>query len=134
VRHPGDFDVVVASNLFGDIFSDVAAEVSGGLPLAASASVGDRHRLFEPVHGSAPDIAGQGIANPLGAVKAAAMLAGRVGQPDVERRIEAAVQGLVAGGQALPRDLGGAATTAEVEAALVAQLGQVEGLRAMNAA
>ena len=130
VSHPGDFDVVVATNLFGDIFSDVAAAVSGGLPLAASASVGPRHLLFEPVHGSAPDIAGRGIANPLGAVRAAAMLAGRLGQPDVERRIEAAVATLLSG-SVLPRDLGGQATTAEVEAALLAQL---EGLRATNAA
>jgi isocitrate/isopropylmalate dehydrogenase len=118
VSHPGDFDVVVATNLFGDIFSDVAAEVSGGLPLAASASVGPRHLLCEPVHGSAPDIAGKGLANPLGAVKAAAMLAGRLGQPDVERRIEAAVRELLAGG-ILPRDLGGQETTAEVEVRLL---------------
>jgi isocitrate/isopropylmalate dehydrogenase len=130
VSHPDDFDVVVATNLFGDIFSDVAAAVSGGLPLAASASLGSRHLLFEPVHGSAPDIAGRGIANPLGAVKAAAMLAGRLGQPEVERRIEAAVQDLLAG-DVLPRDLGGSATTAQVEGALLAQL---EGLRATNAA
>jgi isocitrate/isopropylmalate dehydrogenase len=121
VSRPGDFDVVVATNLFGDIFSDVAAEVSGGLPLAASASVGPRHLLVEPVHGSAPDIAGRGVANPLGAVKAAAMLAGRLGQPEVEGRIEAAVAALLAGG-VLPRDLGGSATTTEVEAELLRRL------------
>ena len=131
VSHPGDFDVVVATNLFGDIFSDVAAEVSGGLPLAASASVGERHLLFEPVHGSAPDIAGLGIANPLGAVAAAAMLARRVGQPEVAARIEDAMRSVLAAGVALPRDMGGSATTFEVERALV---GQLEGLRAMNAA
>ena len=131
VSRPGDFDVVVATNLFGDIFSDVAAEVSGGLPLAASASLGVRHLLFEPVHGSAPDIAGRGIANPLGAVAAAALLAERVGQPEVAARVRDAVQSLLASGIVLPRDMGGSATTFEVERALVAQL---EGLRAMNAA
>lgn len=119
VSHPGDFDVVVATNLFGDIFSDVAAEASGGLPLAASISVGAKHLLCEPVHGSAPGIAGQGIANPLGAVRAAAMMAAHLGQPNVERRIDAAVQALLASGRALPRDMGGLATTAQVEAALL---------------
>jgi isocitrate/isopropylmalate dehydrogenase len=131
VSRPGDFDVVVATNLFGDIFSDVAAEVSGGLPLAASASVGTRHLLFEPVHGSAPDIAGRGISNPLGAVKAAAMMAVRLGQGDVAARIDAAIGRLLSSGEGLPRDLGGRATTAQVESALLAQL---DGLRAMNAA
>ncbi|MFA5944340.1 MAG: isocitrate/isopropylmalate dehydrogenase family protein [Candidatus Thermoplasmatota archaeon] len=119
VSRPGDFDVVVATNLFGDIFSDVAAEVSGGLPLAASASVGSQHLLFEPVHGSAPDIAGRGLANPLGAVKAAAMMASRLGQQPVADRIESALARLIVDGQALPRDMGGTATTLQVQAALL---------------
>lgn len=131
VSHPADFDVVVASNLFGDIFSDVAAEVSGGLPLAASASFGERAMLFEPVHGSAPDIAGRGLANPLGAVRAAAMMAGRLGQHQAEARIDSAVATVLQDRSARPADMGGRATTAQVEAALVAQL---EGLRATNAA
>jgi isocitrate/isopropylmalate dehydrogenase len=118
VSKPGDFDVVVATNLFGDIFSDVAAEVSGGLPLAASASYGANHALFEPVHGSAPDIADQGIANPLGAVRAAAMLARHVGQAHVAQRIGAAVAQLVRDGATLPRDMGGTASTLDIQAAL----------------
>jgi isocitrate/isopropylmalate dehydrogenase len=122
VSRPGDFDVVVATNLFGDIFSDVAAEVSGGLPLAASLSFGDRHILAEPVHGSAPDIAGRGIANPLGAVKAAALLAARLGQDGVRRRLDDAVDRVVAGGRVLPKDMGGSATTAQVETALLEAL------------
>lgn len=121
VSSPEDFDVVVATNLFGDIFSDVAAEVSGGLPLAASASLGERHRLFEPVHGSAPDIAGQGIANPLGAVKSAAMMAEALGQADVARRIEAAVA-QVAVSPRRPMDMGGSGTTVTVEAELLRYL------------
>ncbi|MHB1261003.1 MAG: isocitrate/isopropylmalate dehydrogenase family protein [Thermoplasmatota archaeon] len=130
VSDPGAFDVVVASNLFGDIFSDVAAEVSGGLPLAASASLGSRHRLFEPVHGSAPDIAGQGVANPLGAVRAAAMLAAHLGQPEVEARLGAAVRVVLGSRRLLPRDLGGTATTAQVEAALLAALAALPALTA----
>ncbi|MEK6974714.1 MAG: isocitrate/isopropylmalate family dehydrogenase [Candidatus Thermoplasmatota archaeon] len=118
VSRPDDFDVVVATNLFGDIFSDVAAEVSGGLPLAASASVGDRHLLFEPVHGSAPGIAGKGVANPLGAVKAAAMMADRLGQAEVAQRIEAAVAQVIVSPRR-PVDLGGKSNTAEVEAELL---------------
>lgn len=118
VSRPDDFDVVVATNLFGDIFSDVAAEVSGGLPLAASESSGARHFLFEPVHGSAPDIAGQGVANPLGAVKAAAMLARRLGQADVADRIEAGVA-QVAVSPRRPRDMGGSGDTALVESELL---------------
>jgi len=122
VRQPSHFDVVVATNLFGDIFSDIAAEVAGGLPLAASANLGTRHALFEPVHGSAPDIAGRGIANPLGAVQAAALLARDVGQPRIADRIEAAIHRLIEAGGALPKDMGGDASTSEVEAALLAAL------------
>lgn len=121
VSRPSDFDVVVATNLFGDIFSDVAAEVSGGLPLAASGSYGDRHALFEPVHGSAPDIAGKGLANPLGAVKSAAMLARHVDQGEVADGIEAAVAELLKGTRR-PHDMGGRATTVQVESALLASL------------
>lgn len=129
VGHPEDFDVVVATNLFGDIFSDVAAEVSGGLPLAASASYGDAHALFEPVHGSAPDIAGKGIANPLGAVKAAAMLARHLGQGAVADRMDAAVTKLVEAGKTLPRDMGGKAGTGDVESALLAVRSPVPAIR-----
>jgi isocitrate/isopropylmalate dehydrogenase len=91
VRDPSRFDVVVATNLFGDILSDLAAELSGGLATAASANLGDHRALFEPVHGSAPDIAGTGVADPRGAVAAAAMLARHVGQADVAVRIEQAL-------------------------------------------
>lgn len=122
VRQPSAFDVVVATNLFGDILSDIAAEVAGGLPLAASANVGDGHALFEPVHGSAPDIAGQGIANPLGAVLSGALLARHLGRPDVAERVEASVAALLAEATVLPRDLGGQANTAQVERALLAHL------------
>lgn len=93
VRDPERFDVVVATNLFGDILSDLAAELAGGLPGAASANIGDRHALFEPVHGSAPDIAGQGIADPTGALHAAAWMADHLGQHDVADAVRARVKG-----------------------------------------
>lgn len=122
---PQDYDILVATNLFGDILSDIAAEVTGGLPLAASANLGERQALFEPVHGSAPDIAGQGVANPLGAVSAAAMMARHLGQADVADRIDGAVAHLVATRTVLPRDMGGTATTAQVEQALLSALASV---------
>lgn len=88
---PTRYAVVVAENLFGDIFSDLAAGLSGGPGLAPSASIGDTHALFEPVHGSAPDIAGRNIANPIAAILSGAMLARHINQPDVAERIERAV-------------------------------------------
>jgi 3-isopropylmalate dehydrogenase len=119
-RSPQDYQVIVATNLFGDILSDLAAEVAGGLPLAASANIGARHALFEPVHGSAPDIAGRGVANPLGAVLAGAMMASHVGQPEVSRRIDAAVRATIRRAQMGPADIGG--KTADMEQALLAGL------------
>lgn len=94
VSDPARFDVVVTTNLFGDIFTDVAAAVAGGLPRAPSASIGDHGALFEPVHGSAPDIAGQGLADPRAAVASAAWLARHVGEVHVADRIERALAGI----------------------------------------
>jgi isocitrate/isopropylmalate dehydrogenase len=111
VRDPGRFDVVAATNLFGDIFSDVAAEVAGGLGLAPSANLGERYALFEPVHGSAPDIAGKGIANPVAAVLSGALLADHLGQTEVAQRLEAGVWAWFRNGTMKTRDLGGSAGT-----------------------
>ncbi|MHB8633325.1 MAG: isocitrate/isopropylmalate dehydrogenase family protein [Thermoplasmatota archaeon] len=119
VSRPGEFDVVVASNLFGDIFSDIAAEVAGGLPWAASANVGEKHALFEPIHGSAPDIAGRGIANPCGAVRAAAMMARHLGQTGAAALLEGAVQQLAA------RPLANDMTTARWEREVLALLSPI---------
>lgn len=125
VREPATFDVVVATNLLGDILSDVAAEVAGGLALAPSGNLGEDHALFEPVHGSAPDVAGTGRANPIGAVLAGAMLARHVGQEDVASRVEAAVASLLAEGSTRTPDLGGSATTSQVADALIQRLSAV---------
>lgn len=125
VRRPAHFDVVVASNLFGDILSDLAAIVAGGIGLAPSANLDPQRRnpgLFEPVHGSAPDIAGKGRANPLGCVLAAAMMLDHLGEGRIAARMEGAVRAVLAGGEALTPDLGGSATTAETVAAVERRL------------
>ncbi len=125
VLAPGRFDVILTENTFGDILSDVAAGVTGGLGLAASASLGDeRPGIFEPVHGSAPDIAGKGIANPAAMLRSAAlMLAYGLGEPGEAAeaaRLEAAVD--VALETTPPSDLGGSATTSEFTDAVIASL------------
>ncbi|MBE0659804.1 MAG: tartrate dehydrogenase [Bryobacteraceae bacterium] len=117
VRRPGAFDVVVASNLFGDILSDLSAMVTGSIGLAPSANLDPGRKapsLFEPVHGSAPDIAGKGVANPMGTVLAAAMMMEHLGEAEIAAAMEAAVRNVLASGEGLTRDLGGEATTAEV--------------------
>jgi homoisocitrate dehydrogenase len=128
IREPQRYDVVVAPNLYGDILSDAAAALVGGLGLAPSANVGDRYVLAEPVHGSAPDIAGQGIANPLAAILAAALLAAQLGEGAVARRLEDAVNAALAARVWTP-DLGGDATTAQVTAAVCAALAAPDNLR-----
>ncbi|MGH3034389.1 MAG: 3-isopropylmalate dehydrogenase [Gaiellaceae bacterium] len=122
VMAPGRFDVVLTENTFGDILSDVAAGVTGGLGLAASASLGDGGvGLFEPVHGSAPDIAGKGIANPAAMLRSVAlMLRHALGDPEQAQALEKAVDAALA--EAPTPDLGGNATTAEVVAAVLRRL------------
>ena len=113
VRSPERFDVIVTTNLFGDILSDAASAWGGGLGLAASANIGPRHAIFEPVHGSAPDIAGRGIANPIAAIGAAAMLLQYLGETVRAGRLRAATDATLRAG-VLPPDLGGTAGTGDV--------------------
>ena len=125
VRRPDTFDVVVASNLFGDILSDLSAVVTGSIGLAASANLDPQRRgpsMFEPVHGSAPDIAGRGIANPLAAILSAAMMLDHLGEAEAARSVEGAVKAVLAAGSARTPDLGGSSGTDEVAAAVVAGL------------
>ena len=123
VLHPARYDVIVTSNLFGDILSDLAAALVGGLGLAPSANLHPgRHAMFEPVHGSAPDIAGQGIANPTATVLAGCMMLDHIGQGDVASRIRRAVEKTIREGRVLTRDLGGTATTDEFTDAVIAAL------------
>lgn len=122
VRRPASFDVVVASNLFGDILSDLSAMVTGSIGLAPSANLDPRRlapSLFEPVHGSAPDIAGKGLANPMGTILAAAMMMEHLGEAACASSIETAVREVLAAGKCLPADLGGKASTAEVTGAVI---------------
>ena len=121
---PASLDVVVASNLFGDILTDIAAALQGGLGMAASANVcpgGDVPGLFEPVHGSAPDIAGRGVANPSGAIWSAALMLEHLGRGAEAARILAALE-LVCSDGIRTRDVGGSATTVELGDAVVAEL------------
>ncbi|MFN0155000.1 MAG: isocitrate/isopropylmalate dehydrogenase family protein [Gaiella sp.] len=125
VRAPESLDVVVASNLFGDILTDLAAAIQGGMGMAASANVApgsDAPGLFEPVHGSAPDIAGQGVGNPAGAIWSAALMLEHLGEREAAARVMAALETVCRDGPRT-RDLGGAAGTREVGDAVLRALG-----------
>src|SRR3954452_15730598 len=117
IREPQRYDVVVAPNLYGDILSDAAAALVGGLGLAPSANVGEKYVLAEPVHGRAPDIAGKGIANPVAAILASALLLEHLGDADRAWRIETAVDAVLQSG-VWTSDLGGRATTNDVAEAV----------------
>src|SRR5689334_23824415 len=129
VRRPWDFDVMVMENIFGDILSDLAAGLIGGLGMAPSADIGDRHAVFQPCHGTAPDIAGQGIANPAATILSAAMLLAWLGDrhgdaalSEAGRRIEDAVSAAYAGG-IKPMEYGGGDGTAAIAKAVLTALG-----------
>ena len=116
VLHPESFDVVVASNLFGDILSDLGGAIGGSLGIAASGNIDPLRRnpsMFEPVHGSAPDIAGRGIANPIAAIWSAAMMLEHLGEAGAAAQVLAAIESATAAG-VLTADLGGTATTVEI--------------------
>ena len=123
VRRPAHFDVIVGSNLFGDILSDLAAAVVGGLGVTPSGNInpeGSAPSMFEPVHGSAPDIVGKGVANPTATVLSAAMMFDHLGLGACARRIESAVSAVLRSGRAVTPDLGGRSTTNDMTDALVA--------------
>jgi tartrate dehydrogenase/decarboxylase/D-malate dehydrogenase len=121
VQHPDWFDVVVGSNLFGDILSDLGAAVVGGMGLAPAANINPEKEfpsMFEPVHGSAPDIAGKKIANPIAQIWTGAMLLDHLGLTVAAREVEAAIERVLAEGRIRTRDLGGSAGTAEMGKAI----------------
>jgi tartrate dehydrogenase/decarboxylase/D-malate dehydrogenase len=121
VRHPDWFDVVVASNLFGDILSDLGPAIAGSVGLAPGANINPEKEypaMFEPVHGSAPDIAGRGIANPIGQIWTGAMMLDHLGHVEAGRAIVLGIERVVEEGRVLTRDLGGSASTAEVGKAI----------------
>ncbi len=130
IRRPWTFDVMVTENQFGDILSDLCAGLIGGMGMAPSADIGLKHAMFQPAHGSAPDIVGQGIANPTACILSAAMMLDWLGQKhgseDARRgaaMIEAATRAAFATGQLLPAEFGGKAGTKALTEAIVAQLG-----------
>src|SRR5580692_10369000 len=125
IRRPDSFDVVVASNLFGDILSDVSAILAGSIGLAASANLDPTRRypsMFEPVHGSAPDIAGRGIVNPLAAILSAGMMLEHLGLEDAARSVEQAVAEVLREGKHRTPDLGGTSSTRDVTGAVIGEL------------
>ena len=126
VRRPESFDVVVGSNLFADILSDISAILIGSMGLAASANLDPLRRypsMFEPVHGSAPDIAGKGIVNPLAAILSAAMMLEHLGVAEGAAEVERAVAAVLAEGKVRTPDLGGTSSTEEVATAVIGRLG-----------
>lgn len=119
---PTRFDVLVMENLFGDVISDLCAGLVGGLGVVPGANFGSRYAVFEAVHGSAPDIAGKGIANPIAVVRSAAMLLDHVGERDAAGRIEASVARTLQRNVGLTKDLGGDGATATITRELIANL------------
>jgi len=125
VRHPDWFDVVVGSNLFGDILSDLGPAVAGSIGIAPSANLNPERRypsMFEPVHGSAPDIAGKGIANPIGQIWSGAMMLRHFGEAQAADAIEKAIEDVLATPEYRTPDVGGKATTEIVGKAIAGKL------------
>jgi tartrate dehydrogenase/decarboxylase/D-malate dehydrogenase len=125
VQHPDWFDVVVASNLFGDILSDLGAAVVGSIGLAPSANLNPERQypsMFEPVHGSAPDIAGKGIANPIAQIWSGAMMLQHLGEPKAAMAVEAALEAVLARPDVRTPDLGGRANTRQVGEAVAQEI------------
>jgi tartrate dehydrogenase/decarboxylase/D-malate dehydrogenase len=117
VMHPDRFDVVVASNLFGDILSDLGPGVTGTIGIAPSANINPEKQfpsMFEPVHGSAPDIAGKGIANPIGQIWAGAMMLDHLGHSDAAQAIESTIEDVLENGDVRTPDMGGRASTRQL--------------------
>jgi isocitrate dehydrogenase (NAD+) len=119
VMNPYQFDVIVTTNLFGDILSDEIAGLVGGLGMAPAANIGVDAAIFEAVHGSAPDIAGKGVANPLALMLSAAMMLDHVGHPDKAKRMREAIDKVLREDNIRTRDLGGKAGTKEFTEAIV---------------
>ena len=128
VRHPDWFDVVVGSNLFGDILSDLGPAVVGSIGIAPSANLNPEREfpsMFEPVHGSAPDIAGKGIANPIGQIWSGAMMLRHLGAAEAADAVESAIAATLSQARIRTPDIGGSASTEELGAAIAASVGQI---------
>jgi tartrate dehydrogenase/decarboxylase/D-malate dehydrogenase len=125
ITHPQTLDVILASNLFGDILTDIGSAISGSLGIAPGGNINPERSapsMLEPIHGSAPDIAGKGVANPIGAIWAGAMMLEHLGEREAHDRILRAIERVLADQRVRTPDLGGHATTAEMTRAIVAGL------------
>jgi len=125
VLKPETLDTIVATNLHADVLSDLAAALTGSLGIAPTGNINPERKypsMFEPIHGSAFDIVGQGIANPIGTFWSAAMMLEHLGEPDVAMLLMDAIERFTARGEHLPRDLGGTATTRQVTDAIIARI------------
>jgi isocitrate dehydrogenase (NAD+) len=122
VLNPCQFDMLLLTNLYGDIMSDLAAGLVGGLGVVPSANIGERDALFEAVHGTAPDIAGKGIANPTALLMSAIMMLRHIKETEAAKNIEEALRQVYSEGKHLTRDVGGAATTSEFTEAVIGKL------------
>src|SRR5699024_6955710 len=130
VQRPESFEVVVASNLFGDILSDLGSAIVGGLGIAPSGNInpsGEFPSMFEAVHGSAPDIAGKGIANPIAQIWSAALMLEHLGRKDLHDIILVAIETVLEEQEVLTPDIGGSATTAEVGDQIIIKLKNMKG-------
>jgi isocitrate dehydrogenase (NAD+) len=127
VLDPRQFDVLLLTNLYGDIVSDLAAGLVGGLGVVPGANLGPEAAMFEAVHGTAPDIAGKGLANPTALLLSGIMMLRHLGEPEASQRVEAALARVYREGKYLTRDVGGAATTAEFTQAVIAALDKASG-------
>ena len=122
VKNPFDYDVIVAENMFGDILSDLAAQLVGGLGFASAGNIGDNYAIFEPTHGSAPKYAGQYKVNPMATILAARMMLDWLGEVEMAQRLEAACATVIADGKVRTYDMGGKATTIQMAEAVAAHL------------
>jgi tartrate dehydrogenase/decarboxylase/D-malate dehydrogenase len=125
ITHPQTLDVILASNMFGDILTDIGSAISGSLGVAPGANINPERTtpsMFEPIHGSAPDIAGKGIANPIGAIWAGALMLDHLGEHTAHDAILRAIESVLGDERVRPPDLGGRATTADMTKAIVASL------------
>jgi tartrate dehydrogenase/decarboxylase/D-malate dehydrogenase len=125
ITHPQTLDVMVTSNLFGDILTDIGSAISGSLGIAPGANINPERTfpsMFEPIHGSAPDIMGKGIANPIGAIWAGALMLDHLGRRDLHDKVVSAIERVVATGKVRTPDLGGASTTKDVADAIVSEI------------
>jgi tartrate dehydrogenase/decarboxylase/D-malate dehydrogenase len=125
ITHPQTLDVIVASNLFGDILTDIGSAISGSLGIAPGGNIDPTRghpSMFEPIHGSAPDIAGKGIANPIGAIWAGALMLDHLGHRDLHDKLLTGIERVVASGKTLTPDLGGTAKTKDVADAITREI------------